>query len=231
MDQVLVFIPSYGDWKALPRLAAEVEALGSHYVVLILDDGSPHAIQPPARCLFMRMAANFGLGICTEIAFLHAATHGYRALVRIDADGQHDVADVPRLLAELENGADLAVGLRVNQPVEWTTLGVGRWLVKAYLSLIARTLTLGRAPVDICSGLFAINQTTIAALRDSKFERYPEPELYVSAARAGARIASVMVHQHSRAVGRSTLGATSALRLLFRFNVFALGQFFRRPWF
>lgn len=230
-DRILVFIPSFNDSTALPDLAAGVAALGPQYRSLLIDDGSSSEVLPGApvqQGMQARLPANFGLGTCTHIALSHALRHGYAALVRVDADGQHAVTDIPRLLSLIESGtADVAVGVRVNHSVGRSAADLARRAMKAYFRLLARALTGGRAPRDVNSGFFAINRRAMAILSRTEFERFPEPEMFVTACRAGLTVVEVEVQQRARVDGETSLRAFAALRMFFRFNVFAFNEVLR----
>lgn len=212
----------------LPRIVSEIAALGNGYRALVIDDGSDPPLQiAPGAHLMVRLPANMGLGVCTHIAFAHALRHGYAAAVRVDADGQHRVQDVPRLVAALA-GADLVMGERTNQAVGGGLDGFGRRLLKRYYSLLARALTRGAISSDVNSGLFAVSPEAMRKLRSASFERFPEPEMFISAYRLGLRVTSVPVEQQRRTEGRSSLDVFASVLMFFRFNVFALGQLLRR---
>ena len=228
-QRVLVFIPSYGDRRAIPDLLATVQSLGPRFRALVVDDGSSEPVITPelaSQCLYTRLPANFGLGVSTQIAFGHALAHGYVALVRVDADGQHAVEDIPALLRRLDtNEADIVIGARLNHLAKGQ---LGRSLVKRYYSFIARLLAGGVLPEDVNSGFFAIGRAGMEMLGELTLERFPEPELFIQAARRGLRVAAVDVEQHPRREGASSLGLRPALQMFFRFNVFALERLLRR---
>lgn len=230
-ERVLVFIPSFGDAVALPRLQKAIAALGPRYWTLIVDDGSADPLVRPTgdRCLLVRLPANFGLGVSLDIAFAHVLGHDYGVLVRIDADGQHAVHDIPTMVAAIEGGdADLAVGVRVNQGEPEMRGSIARRVLKAYFRFLARVVTRGAAPADVNSGFFAVRREAISVLRRTRFERFPEPELYVAACVANLKVTSVAVNQQVREDGRSTLDLIAAARMLFRFNIYAVGHLLRR---
>lgn len=229
VSQVLVFVPTLSDRTELPGILADVDALGAGYKALVIDDGSvPPVLLPAGRRLLVRLPANMGLGVCTHVAFDHALRHGYQAVVRIDGDGQHRVQDIPRVVAAL-TGADFVVGARTNpENVAGGLDGLGRRLLKHYFSLMARLLTGGGVPTDVNSGFFAANVRAMRLLNQSLFERFPEPEIFISAYRLGLRVTSVPIEQRQRVEGRSRLGVLAGLRMFFRFNVFAVGQLLRR---
>lgn len=224
---VLVFVPTYADRGAIPRIAAEVAQLGPGYRALIVDDGSdPPVERPDERCLHVRLNANYGLGVSTQIAFHHALRWRYQAVVRVDADGQHVLSDIPRLLEALKT-ADLVVGVRTNEDRSNTLDAGARRVMKAYFNFVARLMTGGGAPRDVNSGLFAANAVAMQRLSSVPLERFPEPQIAITACRAGLRVVSVPVQQRPRGEGRSSINVTAALGMFFRFNVFALTELMR----
>ena len=56
--------------------------------------------------------AKSGLGSAYRDGFRHGLAHGFDVLVEMDSDLSHDPAALPSILAEVENGADLAIGSR-----------------------------------------------------------------------------------------------------------------------
>lgn len=230
MARVLVFVPSYNDHHTVSEVIKHVVDLGEEFRILIVDDGSEEAFDPAVRAsvLHFRMPDNFGLGACTHVAFDHAIAHGYNAVVRIDGDGQHSTDDIPRVLAPLlEENADLVVGGRANPQS-----GMSVWprrLTKGYYTWVAKLVTRGRAPRDVNTGFFAANRKAITTLNRFGLERFPEPQMFVLACRENLRVTEVSIEQKPRRMGRTTLGVMHALRMLYRFNVFVMGELLRRP--
>lgn len=229
-QKILVFIPSYGDAVELPNLIHSIRKLGNNYVPLFIDDGSiiPITIKFD-KILSVRLPENFGLGVCTHIAFDYALRHNYDVVVRIDSDGQHQVEDIPKLIQELGlSGANLVIGERINHYKSKNLSGYTRGVLKFYFNLVARALTKGTAPKDVNSGFFAADHKTIVTLSNRSFERFPEPEIYISACRSGLKLSSIMIKQKPRTDGKTTLSLISAMRMFFGFNVFAFNELLRR---
>ncbi|MBT4711437.1 MAG: glycosyltransferase family 2 protein [Alphaproteobacteria bacterium] len=225
---VLVFVPTFNDNARASELAQEISAESPDYRSLVIDDGSATSVQSGAAGdtgLQVRLPDNFGLGTVTHIAFDHALSAGYSAVVRIDGDGQHRISDIPRLLEPIQDGtADLVVGTRTNHRARGSVL---RSAAKIYFSFLARAITRGRAPSDINTGFFAANRTAMALLNQFTLERYPEPQLIVIACREGLRVRQVDIEQQERLQGRSTLGVVQAMRMFYRFNVFVINELIR----
>jgi len=228
--RVLVFVPSFNDSAALPELVSGINELGPRYQALVIDDGSSKSVLSEAlagECLHARLPSNFGLGVCTYVAFRHALQHGYQTVARIDGDGQHRVADIPELIKTLEEGdLDLVAGVRVNQNRELGSFG--RRFVKFYFNGFARWITGGCAPQDVNTGFFAANTDAMELIIHTTLERFPESELYISACIAGLKVGSAPIEQLDRLEGRSTIHVVGGLRIFFRFNVFAFGQIVRK---
>jgi len=234
-QRVLVFTPSFNDHAGLAEIARSVEALGQDYRLLIIDDGSTVPADPDnlgRSTLHVRVPDNFGLGVCTHIAFDHALAHGYDTVVRVDADGQHPVEDVPRLVKPLqEKRADLVAGCRINHLQGRVGVSVWiRWFVKTYFARMASLVTRGKSPRDVNTGFFAANRDAVACLSRFYLERFPEPQIFIIACREGLRVAEVLVEQKPRKQGRSTLNFVHGARLLYRFNLLVLAEFLKlRP--
>lgn len=108
---VVVLMPVYEDWdvvgELLPRLGAELAAAGHSATLVIVDDGSyqrPTRLRLPlagfSSGTIVRLRRNLGhqRAICVGLAWIHAHLPGSTTAV-MDADGEDDPRDVPRLLA------------------------------------------------------------------------------------------------------------------------------------
>lgn len=118
-DRVLVIIPTYNEVDNLPVAVAGVRAAAPAVDILVVDDASPDGTGALAdglaaadpRVHVLHRARKEGLGAAYKAAFGWAMDRGYGAVVELDADGSHDPAQLPRLLAELAD-ADLVLGSR-----------------------------------------------------------------------------------------------------------------------
>ena len=113
-----VVVPVYNEEENVPILQSEiVAALGDlDYEIIFVDDGSSDAtlqrIASGPRVRVIQFAKNAG-----QSAAMYAGLHAARGTIAvlIDGDLQNDPADIPKLLREIENGADLAVGYRAQR--------------------------------------------------------------------------------------------------------------------
>lgn len=226
--KVLVLLPVLNESETVSGLVSAISGLGPNYRVLVVDDGS----DPPLECdfaegvLFVRLPANFGLGVSTHVAIDHALRFGYSIMVRIDSDGQHSVSDIPRLVDKVnQSEADIVLGCRQNHRPNgfWDSRA---WL-KLYFSIVAKVASRGATPTDMNTGFLALNRRAMLETNKRDLERYPEAQMIFLAHRVGLRIAEVKIDQSKRTHGRSSIGMLAALRLFVRYNIIVLSELLR----
>ena len=120
LGPVLVIIPTYNERDNLEPIAGRIRSAVPSAHILVVDDGSPDGTGEIAdklaasdsRVHVLHRAAKSGLGKAYIAGFTWGLEHGYGVLVEHDADGSHDPADLPRMLAAAADGADLVIGSR-----------------------------------------------------------------------------------------------------------------------
>jgi glycosyltransferase involved in cell wall biosynthesis len=138
---ILALIPAHDE---APRIGAVVRAAAVHLPVLVIDDGSADAtaeIASAAGATVVEQHPNQGKGAALRAGFARAIADGALAVVTLDADGQHDPAELPRFLAvEGDQPAELVIGRRSFRRMPLVrrlsnvagtvvlSLAVGRWI-------------------------------------------------------------------------------------------------------
>lgn len=118
--QVTVVVPTYNEAGNIERLCSEVRKAAPDADILIVDDASPDGTADLAeelneslgRITVLRRAGKEGLGAAYRAGLRAAIDRGAQICVQMDADLSHDPAVLPALIANAENGADLAIGSR-----------------------------------------------------------------------------------------------------------------------
>ena len=112
---LLAVIPAHDE---APRIGPVIAATARHLPVLVVDDGSTDGTATEAEAAgaaVIRQHPNQGKGAALRAGFRRAIADGYAAVVTLDADGQHDPADIPQFLRAWGSGTpvpDLVIGRR-----------------------------------------------------------------------------------------------------------------------
>lgn len=115
MGDALAVIPAFQEG---PRIEAVVRAASAQLRVLVVDDGSTDdtaARAEAAGATVIRQVSNQGKGAALRKGLRYALERNARAVVTLDADGQHDPAEIPSFLAAFEaERPELIVGKRTS---------------------------------------------------------------------------------------------------------------------
>jgi glycosyltransferase involved in cell wall biosynthesis len=112
-DEIVALIPAYQEG---PRIGAVVEAARVHLPLIVIDDGSTDDTAEAAQAAgatVIRQLPNAGKGAALRTGFGHALERGCAAVVTLDADGQHDPAEIPSFVdAFRARRPELVIGRR-----------------------------------------------------------------------------------------------------------------------
>jgi len=187
--RVLALIPAYNEGARVREVAAGARA---HLPVLVVDDGSTDDTAQHAEAagvMVLRQLPNQGKGAALRAGFRHALDAGYDAVVTLDADGQHDPAEIPKFLdLHRAQSPDLIIGERAFRQMPFP---------RNLSNTIGRRLfswALGKTVRDNQSGYRLISARLMAATlasREASFEF--EVEMIVTCVQRGHRLASVPI--------------------------------------
>lgn len=118
--RALLVLPTYDESDNIARILRAVRAASPETHILVVDDASPDGTASIAdaeaarlgQIDVLRRAGKLGLGSAYRDGFEWGLLRGYEILIEMDADLSHDPQDLPRLITEVESGADLAIGSR-----------------------------------------------------------------------------------------------------------------------
>jgi glycosyltransferase involved in cell wall biosynthesis len=216
---VLVVVPAFNEQVTLPRVVERVRAEG--YTALVVDDGSTDrtaALAEQAGAIVIRLPVNLGVGGALRCGFRYAVTHGYPVVVQCDADGQHDPAEIVKLLDVMyRDKVDLVVGSRFATDDARYDVGRFRRFVMRRLARMASRRT-GVRITDATSGFRAIG----GGLLSSFAATYPAEylgdtlEALARAGRAGFRVQEVPVSMREREAGVSSASVLASSWYLVR---------------
>ena len=235
-DQVIVVVPTYNERENLPHLAAAVLLHG--YRLVVVDDNSPDGTgriaedlrrQVP-RVTVIHRSEKSGLGPAYAAGFDRAIADGASVVVEMDADFSHNPTDLPRLVAAVDGGADLAIGSRYvlgGSTPDWPT---HRRLLSRGANLYARAM-LGVPIRDATAGYRAYRAHSLSQLpyRGAQASGYGfQVEMSWRAHRAGLRIVELPITFRDRELGTSKMGPGIVLEAMWLVTRWGLSRLVER---
>ncbi len=226
-----VVVPIYNEVESLPSLieaiATTLNSTGLDYELILVDDGSTDGSSlllkqqaqhhPYLRGILLRR--NYGQTAAMAAGFNFARGS---AIVSLDGDLQNDPADIPLLLAKLEEGYDLVSGWRQNrQDAALTRLlpsKIANWLIGKITGVKIH---------DYGCSLKAYRSELLADMNlYGELHRFLPALAFIE----GARITELPVRHHPRRHGSSKYGLGRTFRVLMDlFTVFFMKKFLTRP--
>jgi dolichol-phosphate mannosyltransferase len=226
--RAVVCLPTYDERENLePMIRALAEALDtSRDRVLVVDDASPDGTGEIAD----RLAAELpwvgvlhrerkeGIGPAYVAGFRRALEDGAQLVLEMDCDFSHDPADVPRLIAAAEEGADLVLGSRYAPGGGTRNWGLVRRVVSRGGCLYAQ-LFLGMRVRDLTGGFKCFRRSTLEAIDLGALSAHGyafQIEATYRVHRAGLRVVEVPITFVERRAGASKMTGSIVLEAMWK---------------
>jgi dolichol-phosphate mannosyltransferase len=211
-----VVLPTYNEAENLPAIAPQILAKLPGATLLVVDDNSPDGTGSLAdemaaadtNVRVLHRPGKQGLGRAYTDGFKVAIDAGAQQIIQMDADGQHNPAYLPNLVAALDE-ADEVIGSRYVKGGGVPNWGLFRKFVSRGGSTFAR-IVLGLKPHDLTGGFKAWRRDTLAATPWSLLHSGGyvfQIEMTYLAARRGARIVERPIVFAEREVGVSKMSS------------------------
>lgn len=222
MRKPWVVLPTYNEAESVATVARAIRTALPEARILVVDDSSPDGTGEIAAALdgveVLTRPGKAGLGAAYVAGFAHVLAAGATEVFEMDADGSHAATDLPRLLAAVRDGADLALGSRYvrgggveNWPLLRRTVSRGGCLyARAVLRVPVRDLTGGFK----CFRAGALEVVDYASVRAHGYAF--QVELTYRALRRGLRVAELPITFRERETGTSKMTAGIALEAAWR---------------
>ncbi|NJM70214.1 MAG: glycosyltransferase family 2 protein [Scytonema sp. RU_4_4] len=231
VPDVSVVVPVHNEVESLPHLleaiAFTLSATELSYEIICVDDGSTDGsaqllkeqaqIRNDLKAVILRR--NYGQTAAMAAGFNYALG---KAIVTLDADLQNDPADIPMLLAKLEEGYDLVSGWRKNRQDgavnRLLPSKIANWLIRRTTSVYIH---------DYGCSLKAYRAELVADMNlYGELHRFLPALAYIE----GARITEMPVRHHARRFGRSKYGIWRTFRVLMDLlTILFMKKFLTRP--
>jgi len=204
IDVIAVGIPAYNEEKTI----AKVVLLAQRYVdkIIVCDDGSTDLTADIARgmgAVVIQHSKNLGYGAAIQSLFDEARALEADIMLTLDADGQHNPDEIPKLLKPIQDGdADIVIGSRF---LEGTNKEIPRYR-RVGIKLITKMSngTLEGKISDAQSGFRAYNKKAVQNLKLQENGMGISAEILVKAGRQNLKVTEVPIGVSYRGVETST---------------------------
>lgn len=207
-QKVCIIMPAYNEAATVGSVSRRVRECAPSADIVVVNDGSMDKTREEARAagaLVINLPFNLGIGGAVQTGLKFAHRHNYDAAIEIDADGQHDPAYIPRLLATLlDSQADIVIGSRFVASGAYRSSWLRLLGIRIFSHLI-KAVT-GARIYDSTSGYRAYSRRTLAFLAKQYPADFPEPESIVMLLNAGFRIQEMPMDMNHRQGGESVVG-------------------------
>jgi glycosyltransferase involved in cell wall biosynthesis len=151
LNRLSIILPAKNEGAALKALLPRLRAAQPDAEIIVVDDGSTDDTSETCASVGITcLSSPYSMGNGAAIKRGARAASG-DVLVFMDGDGQHDPADIARLLEKLAQGFDMVVGAR-----DWSSqAGVGRGIANTIYNWLASRMT-GHEVEDLTSGYRAV---------------------------------------------------------------------------
>ena len=188
--KITVGIPAYNEEKNIAKIIVELKKTVDQ--IIVCDDGSTDSTSEIAESLgatVVKHAKNSGYGMAIRSIFLKSREINADILVTLDADGQHKIEDINKIIKPVVDGeADISIGSRFlkedNNTPGYRKLGV-KIITKVTNSSLSEKIT------DAQSGFRAYNNKVLQSLTPADSGMGISTEILIKSSNLGLKIVEV----------------------------------------
>ena len=209
---LLVIVPAFNEEGAIAGVVGSVRRHMPDTPVLVIDDFSRDGTISAARgagAELLCLPHHLGLGGAVQAGYKLAFELGFEYVIRVDGDGQHDAADIPRILEALKSsGCEMAIGSRFVEASGASSSFMRRLGIRFFRAVLRPIL--GKQVHDPTSGFVGVNRRALQVFSRSFPLEYPEIEALVVLQRRRFSFVEVPCKMRPRVTGRSSITATKS---------------------
>jgi hypothetical protein len=229
--KALVVIPAFNEEASIRRVIEGVRSMLPKSTIFVVNDGSKDLTSEKARCdgvIVLDLPFNLGIGGAMQAGYKYAYEKGYDIAIQVDADGQHDPKEIPKLLRALaEEKFDMVIGSRFLGNSEFKSSlmrRIGISLFSAVISTIA-----GQKITDPTSGFRAASRKAIQLFASNYPQDYPEPEAVVLLHQCRLKMGEVPVEMSQRYSGESSITKIRSVYYVVKVLLAIIVDCFKKP--
>lgn len=229
-------LPTYNEQANIERMLEALREASPACNILVVDDSSPDGTAAIAEKVGERIGqisvllrkSKDGLGPAYRAGFAWGLEQGYDAFVEMDSDFSHDPAELTRLLAAAQAGAELVIGSRYVEGGSIPAWSKSREMLSRSGNLYAN-LVLGLGVHDSTAGFRVYSADLLRRIDISKVRANGygfQIEMTYRSRRAGARIEEVPIHFVDRVAGSSKMSRSVVTEALALVTFWGVRRFF-----
>ena len=212
MRRHIAIVPAYNEAESISSTIADLRRHAPEFDVLVIDDGSTDETARVARqagATVIRHPFNLGIGGAVQSGYVYALEHGYDRAIQFDGDGQHQAAEIPKLLAELDKRPEMnmIVGSRflAADYDGYRSSASRRVGIRIFAWVLSRIV--GAPVTDPTSGFRLVTRRGIELFARDYPHDYPEVEAILLLHAHKLNSAEVPVKMRARTGGVSSINA------------------------
>ena len=234
--EILIIIPAYNEEKTIVPLLEQLEQpeIAQIADVLIMNDASLDATNYIAKKRHHEVVThvfNLGYGSGLQLGYKYAVRKGYQYVIQMDADGQHDVCNIPKIYEALKtkdsdgNYPDIILGSRFLEGSSSFPVSAAKKIAFAWFRTIIRLGTGGHI-TDPTTGLQGLSWRTFLfySMYDHYDDKYPDANVIMQMLLLGFRVKEIPAVMHARTSGVSMHSGLKPILYMFRmtFSIIAV---------
>ncbi len=216
MLDTLLLIPAYNEEENIGELLQKLidEKIHEEMDILVINDASrdktAEVVSGFEQIKLITHVYNLGYGSALQLGYRYAKRNGYRKVLQIDADGQHDICNIHPLQEALDTPdkdgrvPDIVIGSRFEKgSVSFPVKGVKLLSIKFFRRIIK--MTTGKVIKDPTSGLQGLNRSAIDfySVYQNFDNDYPDANVIIQMLMLGYTIREIPSVMHPRLAGQS----------------------------
>lgn len=191
-----VIIPAFNEGSRIERTIDSIKSVHDCEIVAV-DDGSTDntvIVARSAGATVLSLPFNMGYGVALQTGFKYALSKGYRFVVHMDADGQHDPKDISQLIDVVRRGdADVVLGSRFMIDTGYR-MPMAKRIGAIIFSRIVSLVT-GQKVTDSTTGFQALNHRALRLYGSRAYPvDFPDADVLIMIHRLGLSFREVPVH-------------------------------------
>jgi glycosyltransferase involved in cell wall biosynthesis len=230
----LAVVPAYNESATVSGVISALHDRAPEFDVLVVDDGSTDDTAKAARhagARVLRLPYNLGIGGAVQAGFQFASEHGYDFMAQVDGDGQHEPAELAKLVAEMNGPTrpDMVCGSRFLTDDHQYPAPISRRTGIHIFATVLSLMVSGRVS-DPTSGFRLYNRRAIELFARDYPHDYPEVEAVLMLHHHRLRMVETPVRMHVRGGGVSSISSgKSAYYMIKVLLALMVGLARRRP--